>query len=156
MRATVYVESSVISYLTSRPSRDVVIAARQAITGEWWDEHRSQYEVFISALVEDEISQGDLEAAERRLALVDDIPALDITDQANILAKDLITKGAMPKNSKEDALHLGIATAAGMDYLLTWNFKHINNVETKGAIARVVRKHGFVCPMLCSPEELGA
>nr|VFK15202.1 MAG: PIN domain [Candidatus Kentron sp. LPFa]VFK30948.1 MAG: PIN domain [Candidatus Kentron sp. LPFa] len=154
MRATVYVESSVISYLTSRPSRDVVTAARQAITAQWWDERRDQYEVFISALVEDEIAQGNPKAAERRLALVDDIPALDITNQSNTLAKDLVAQGAAPKNSEEDALHIGIATAAGMDYLLTWNFKHINNVETKAAIAKVVRRHGFTCPVLCSPEEL--
>nr|VFJ61220.1 MAG: hypothetical protein BECKDK2373C_GA0170839_108711 [Candidatus Kentron sp. DK] len=154
MKATVYIESSVISYLTSQPSRDVVTAARQAITVEWWEERRAQYEIFISALIEDEISQGDPKAAERRLALVDDIPALDITDRANVLAKDLIAQGAVPKSGEEDALHIGVATVAGMDYLLTWNFRHINNAETKGAIAKVVQQHGFVCPVLCSPEEL--
>jgi hypothetical protein len=147
MTATVYIESSVISYLASRPSRDLVIAARQAITAEWWDARRSRYDVFISTLVEDEISKGDPKAAQTRLAFVDDVPAL---------AKNLIAFGAVPKNSEEDALHIGIAAAAGMDYLLTWNFKHINNAETKEAIARAIESHGFVCPILCSPEELGA
>ena len=80
---------------------------------------------------------------------------MDITDQANALAKDLIAFGALPKNSEVDALHIGIAAAAGIDYLLTWNFKHINNAETKGAINAVIERHGFVCPVLCSPEELG-
>lgn len=80
---------------------------------------------------------------------------MDITDQASALAKNLIALGAVPKNSEEDALHIGIAAAAGMDYLLTWNFKHINNAETRQAIATVIEHHGFVCPVLCSPEELG-
>jgi hypothetical protein len=133
----------------------LVIAARQIITAEWWDARRHQYDVFISTLVEDEISKRDPNAAQTRLALVDDIPALDIADQANALAKNLIALGAVPKNSEEDALHIGIAAAVGMDYLLTWNFKHINNAETRQAIATVIEQQGFVCPVLCSPEELG-
>ena len=152
---TVYVESSVISYLASRPSRDLVTAARQTITLEWWEERRQQYEVYISTLVEEEISRGDSSAAKRRLAYVAEIPALEVTDQANTLAKDLLKQGAVPKNSAEDALHIGIAAATGMEYLLTWNFKHINNAETKTMIAKVIEAHGFVSPVLCSPEELG-
>lgn len=152
---TVYVESSVISYLASRPSRDLVTAARQTITLEWWEERRHQCEVYISTLVEEEISRGDSSAAKRRLAYVAEIPALEVTDQANILAKDLLRQRAVPKNSAEDALHIGIAAATGMEYLLTWNFKHINNAETKTMIAKVIEAHGFVSPVLCSPEELG-
>ena len=156
MSVTVYVESSVISYLASRPSRDLVTAARQTITLEWWEERRRQYEVYISTLVEEEISRGDSSAAKRRLAYVAEIPALEVTDQANVLAKDLLKQRAVPKNSAEDALHIGIAAAMGMEYLLTWNFKHINNAETKTMIAKVIEVHGFVSPVLCSPEELGA
>ena len=107
MKPKVYIESSVISYLTSRPSRDVVIAARQAISHDWWENRRQRFELRVSALVE------------------------------------------------EDALHIGIAAAQGADYLLTWNFKHINNAETKSVIFKVVESCGFVCPQLCSPEELG-
>ena len=152
---TVYVESSVISYLASRPSRDLVTAARQTITLEWWEERRRQYEVHISTLVEEEISRGDSSAAKRRLAYVAEIPALEVTAQANTLAKDLLKQRAVPKNSAEDALHIGIAAATGMEYLLTWNFKHINNAETKTMITKVIEAHGFVSPVLCSPEELG-
>lgn len=155
MNATVYVESSVVSYLASRPSRDLVTAARQAITAEWWEERRDLYDIFISVLVEDEISRGDPSAVARRLSFVDGIPALDITEQAKVLAKSLIEKKAIPASSEEDALHIGIAAAAGVDYLLTWNFKHINNAETKVAITAIIESHGFVCPLLCSPEELG-
>ena len=155
MSVTVYVESSVISYLASRPSRDLVTAARQTITLEWWEERRRQCEVYISTLVEEEISRGDSSAANRRLAYVAEIPALEVTDQANTLAKDLLKQRAVPKSSAEDALHIGIAAATGMEYLLTWNFKHINNAETKTMIAKVIEAHGFVSPVLCSPEELG-
>jgi predicted nucleic acid-binding protein len=155
MSATVYIESSVISYLTARPSRELVTAARQTITLEWWEERRHLYHVFISALVEEEISKGDSIASQKRLVLVEKIPALNITEQAKFLAKELIQKGAVPQNSAEDALHIGISAAAGIDYLLTWNFKHINNAETKTAIETVIESYGFACPVLCSPEELG-
>jgi len=156
MVESVYIESSVISYLTARPSRDVVITARQAITMNWWHNHSSEFELFISALVIQEISKGNSEAAQQRLDIVKSFPLLQVSDEALSLAEDLIAKNAIPANSEEDALHIGIAASAGIDYLLTWNFKHINNAQTKSKIVLVVETHGFVCPILCSPEELGA
>lgn len=150
----VYVESSVISYLTAQPSRDVITAARQAITIEWWQVWRSHFEVYISALVEEEISSGDVEAAKKRLEAVADIPSVAVTPQAQELAEQLVASGAVPISSVEDALHIGIATAQGADYLLTWNFKHINNAQTKAKITQVIERKGYVCPILCSPEEL--
>ena len=155
MKPTVYVESSVISYLTSRPSRDVVIAARQAITREWWDAHRHRFELRISILVEEEISKGNPTAAGLRLATISGIASLSISDEATKIAELLLSRGAIPKGSEEDALHIGIAAAQGADYLLTWNFAHINNAETKTAIIELVETYGFACPQLCSPEELG-
>ena len=155
MKPIVYVESSVISYLTSRPNRDVVIAGRQATTLDWWENHRQRFELRISILVEEEISRGDPKAAQLRLECVADIPSLVISDEATKIADLLLTKGAVPIGSEEDALHIGIAAAQGSDYLLTWNFKHINNAETKAAITRLVESCGYACPQLCSPEELG-
>jgi hypothetical protein len=155
MPTTVYIESSIISYLTSRPTRDVVVNARQAITNEWWKERRSAYEIYISVLVEQEISAGDPEAAAKRLEAVSGIPSLSITDYAQSLAATLIAEKAVPPNSVEDALHIAIAATQGAEFLLTWNFKHINNAETKTLISRVVESAGYVCPILCSPEELG-
>lgn len=155
MRAKVYVESSVISYLASRPSRDLIVAARQAVTAEWWDHRRSRFDLFVSALVEEEIARGDPAVAAKRLEIAHDIPALDISDRAKALAKRLLERGAVPAGSEEDALHIAIAAAAGVNYLLTWNFKHINNAETKEQIVEVVESHGFACSTLCSPEELG-
>lgn len=154
MPASVYIESSIISYLTSRPSRDVIKAGRQAITFDWWLNSKSQYEVYISALVEEEISGGDPMAAAKRLEAVADIPSILITSEAQMLADALVVSKAVPDNSVRDALHIAIAATQGIDYLLTWNFKHINNAEIKALITHVVEADGWVCPILCSPEEL--
>ena len=155
MKSTVYIESSVISYLASRPSRDIITAGRQAITHDWWNNHRHRFELQISILVEEEISKGDSAAAKKRNELVADLPSLLITDDATKIADMLLNNKAVPRGSEEDALHIGIAAAQGVDYLLTWNFKHINNAETKSAISKIVESYGYVCPQLCSPEELG-
>ena len=112
--------------------------------------------MYISALVEQEIAQGDPDAAERRLKAVEKIPLVTIHPKHRVWLKTYWAQGAVPANSEEDALHMDIAAAAGIDFLLTWNFRHINNAHTKTAITAVVEAHGFVCPMLCSPEELGA
>jgi hypothetical protein len=155
MVESVYVESSIISYLVARSSRDVVISARQAITETWWRERRTEFELYISALVVQEIGRGDAEAAARRLKAVEGIPLLATSPEAQSLARDLVAQGAVPANSEEDALHIGLAAAAGIDFLLTWNFKHINNAHTKRAITAVIESYRFICPILCSPEELG-
>jgi predicted nucleic acid-binding protein len=156
MAQSVYIESSVISYLVARPSRDVVVAAHQAITEAWWQSQRAEFDLFVSSLVIQEISRGDAAASEKRLQAVDNIPLLATSPEAQRLAEDLLAKGAVPANSEEDALHIAIAAAGGIEFLLTWNFKHINNAQTKAVITTVVESHGFACPILCSPEELGA
>ena len=150
----VYVESSVISYITARPSRDVVVSARQALSIEWWESKRNQYDVYISELVIEEIASGNPSAAQKRLDIVNKIINLELTLEAKELAGLLLLEGAVPENSPEDALHIGLAAAQGADYLLTWNFKHINNASTRTKIARVIENQGFVSPILCSPEEL--
>ena len=155
MKPMVYVETSVISYLAARPSRDVIIAGRQAETHEWWENRRHRFELRISTLVEEEISAGDTAAAQRRLSWVAEIPSLAITDEAKVIARLLISKGTVPAGSEEDALHISIAASQGAEYLLTWNFRHINNAETKDAIVDIIRTSGYECPRLCSPEELG-
>nr|VFK20470.1 MAG: Predicted nucleic acid-binding protein, contains PIN domain [Candidatus Kentron sp. LPFa] len=119
---TVYIESSVISYLTARPSRDVVTAAKQAITLEWWEEHGTQYEIFLSELVLEEVSFGDSSAAQKRLRIIENIPILETTGNAVELSRILVAEKAIPETSMEDALHIAIAAVQGMDFLLTWGF----------------------------------
>lgn len=155
MKTTVYIESTVISYLVSRPSRNIIIAGRQAVTQDWWTTQRQRFDLRISMLVEEEISKGDPEAAKARMQLISDIPILLTSDEALNIAETLIAKRAIPEGKEEDALHIGIAAAQGADYLLTWNFKHINNAETKAKIVKVIESFGYVCPQICSPEELG-
>ncbi len=155
MKPVVYIETSVISYLASRPSRDVVIAGRQAVSQDWWENQSQRFELRISALVEEEASRGDSSAATRRAAIIRNIPSLAISDLAVALAETLVERRAIPKGSEDDALHIAVAATQGTDFLLTWNFKHINNAETKQLIADVVDSCGYICPLLCSPEELG-
>jgi len=151
---SVYIESSVISYITARPSRDIVTSARQTITVEWWEEYRNTFEIFVSELVIEEIGSGDSAAANRRLSVIDKIPILEATENSITLAKALITENAVPKSSTEDAIHISIAAVQNIDFLLTWNFKHINNANTRDRISLVISHQGYTCPVLCSPEEL--
>jgi hypothetical protein len=155
VKPSVYIETTIISYLAAHPSRDVIVAGRQAITHDWWSNHRHRFELRISALVEEEIDRGDEDAAARRRAFVEGVASLAIADEAVELGELLLSEGAIPPGSESDALHIGIAAAQGADFLLTWNFRHINNAERKAAIAKVVESHGLVCPQICSPEELG-
>lgn len=155
VKRTVYIESSVISYCASIISRDLVTAARQAITQDWWNTQLAYYNAFVSPVVEREISLGDQEAAKRRLQLIAAMPSLRITSEAQQTAEGLLNAGLLPPGSVDDALHIAVAAAHGMDYLLTWNFKHINNASTKNRIFRFIENSGYECPVLCSPEELG-
>jgi predicted nucleic acid-binding protein len=118
---SVYIETSVISYLTARPSRDVVVAGRQQVTHEWWHRHRGGYEVMTSRLVLQEASAGDPRAAAKRMKVLNTLPILGLTAEAVQLAKQLIEAGSLPFTAADDALHVAIAAAHGLDYLLTWN-----------------------------------
>lgn len=155
MKTSVYIESSVISYLTARPSNDLLKSARQTVTADWWENQRLRFEIFVSELVEEEISRGSSEAAAKRRAITCQVPNLDVSETARHIATELLAAKLLPAHSIEDALHIGIAAAEGVDYLLTWNFKHINNAETKLAINHLIEEMGYIPPVLCSPEELG-
>lgn len=155
MASTVYVETSVISYYAARPTKDIVATARQAITQEWWNEARGRYEIYISVLVVEEAKAGDAVAAQRRSDALSGLPILEVNDAAELLARALIDGGLVSKTSAEDALHIALATVHGMEFLLTWNFRHINNAEAKARIGTAIEDLGYVCPIICSPEELG-
>lgn len=154
MKRSVYLETSIVSYYTARPSRDLVITAWQEVTHEMWPVLQTDFDRYISALVIQEASRGNREAAEKRLNALSGIPVLELTDQARELANSLITSGAIPATSEEDALHIAVASLNGMEFLLTWNFSHINNALKKSRIVKAIEDHGFVPPEICSPEEL--
>src|SRR5688500_8559846 len=123
-KPTVYLETTIVSYLTAWPSRDIVRQAHQQVTREWWDKYRAAFDVLASELVVREASSGDASAAEERLRVLSDVPMVAISDAATELAEHLVRRGAIPAKAAVDALHLGIAAANGMDYLLTWNCRH--------------------------------
>jgi len=151
---SVYLETTVISYLTARTSRNLRVAAHQEITADWWARRRMRFELYVSRLVIDEASSGDVEAAARRLAMLSGIPRLELTESASLLAASLVKEAAIPREAVEDALHVAVAAAHGMDYLLTWNCRHIANATMRNRIADVCAASGFETPVICTPEEL--
>lgn len=150
----VYIETSVISYYTSRPSRDLVIAARQETTRELWPVLAGRFDRYISMMVLTEISKGDSSAVDERKKAISDIPVLNITRETEFLAEAIVREGLIPEQFGEDSLHIALASVNGMDYLLTWNFRHLNNALTKTHIGRFIEKQGYVPSVVCSPDEL--
>jgi len=154
MKRRRYVETTVVSYLTARPSRDRMIAGHQEATRELWPQLDDQYETYVSALVYEEAGKGDPDQARTRLAAIKPFRMLDIDDEARTLADRITTGRGVPQEYPEDALHIAVAAVNGMDALLTWNFSHLNNPFTRMMIRQIVENEGFACPEICSPEEL--
>jgi len=153
-RSTVYLETTILGYGASEPSRDLITAARQRITRDWLAGAARRYELFVSQPVVREASAGDENAASKRLALIEGVPLLAVSDDAGELAAKLLDAGAVPRKAPEDALHIAIAAVHGIQFLLTWNVKHIANATMRQAIERVCRNSGFEPPVICTPEEL--
>ncbi len=154
-KATVYLETSVLSYLAARPSRDVLVLAQQQFTAEWWENSKDQYTLYISTVVVEEAASGNAEAAQRRLNLLADVEILEVTDAAIHLATQLVEKKAIPAKAAQDALHIAVACVSQIQYLLTWNYKHIANATLRESIDRVCRAAGYASPVICTPVELG-
>ena len=154
MSERVYLETSIISYLAARPSRDLVTAARQQLTHEWWTRRRSAFEICISELVAAEAAAGDPDAAERRARLIRDLHSLSISEEAIALARNLVLWAGLPARAAADALHISLAACHGIDYLLTWNSTHLANAEIRPNVERACRDNGYEPPVLCTPDEL--
>ncbi len=154
MKPRVYLETTVISYLTARPSRDLIVAAHQKITQDWWADSSADFELLVSQLVIQEASGGDRNAAQERLRVLEDIPLLPTSEEALAIAKKFVQQGLVPQKVFEDAAHIAIAAVNGMDYLLTWNLKHIANAFLRNRIETLCRTEGYEPPIICTPEEL--
>jgi len=153
MANSVYIETSIISYLTSRVSRNLIGAARQQLTQAWWDT-RINYDLFISEVVYRECAAGDANAAKKRLDAIEGLALLRVTREAIEISKALVGRGIIPAKAAEDALHISIATVHAMDFLLTWNCKHIANPEIQKCIALYLEEQGLFLPFICTPDEL--
>ncbi|MBK5256161.1 MAG: type II toxin-antitoxin system VapC family toxin [Vicinamibacteria bacterium] len=154
MKPSVYVETTIPSYLTAWRSPELVMAANQEATRSWWEVSRPRYELFISSIVLLEATGGDPEAAKRRVAAIDGLPELDVSDDVEVLAGRLLEGAALPASAKTDALHIAVATVHGIDFLLTWNCKHIANAVTRPKIEAICRAFGYEPPVICTPLEL--
>ena len=152
MKPKAYLETSVVSYYTGRGSRDVVIAGHQQATQDFWPLLADKIAPFVSALVVKEAAKGDPVVAEKRLDAIRSFPVLGTTSEAEALAQALIDARGIPAEYPEDALHIAVAAIAGMDFIVTWNFSHINNPFTKMMIRQTVENAGLECPEIVSPD----
>jgi hypothetical protein len=151
---TVYVETTIIGYLTARSSGAVIFLARQQLTRQWWTDERAKYELVTSQLVVDEASAGDPTAARERLVYLTGLPLLDVQHpEVAPLADRLIAEHLLPQKAAADARHVAVSAVFGVDYLLTWNCTHIANAETLPGIYRALRDAGYEPPLIVTPEE---
>lgn len=154
MAERVYIETTIVSYLTARPSRDVVIAGHQQVTHEWWDTRRGNYDLCVSQLVLDEAGAGDAQAAQERLLVLRPMLVLETAAEALELARQLLGAGALPAKAANDALHIAVAATKAVPYLLTWNCRHLANATMRPVIETTCSAKGFKAPIICTPEEL--
>uniref|UniRef100_A0A7C2P061 DNA-binding protein n=1 Tax=Schlesneria paludicola TaxID=360056 RepID=A0A7C2P061_9PLAN len=154
MKPKVYRETTIISYLTAWRSPQLVMAANQETTRNWWDNERHDFDLFISEAVILEASAGDPAAAQRRLAILQDLVELPVTNEARELTRELVDNTPLPAKALIDALHIASATVNGMDYLLTWNCRHIANATLRTAMSDTCAAAGYVMPVICTPLEL--
>ena len=154
MIPSVYIETSIISYLTSKPSRDLIIAAHQQTTSEWWAKVRPNVECYVSPFVIDEASRGDDEYARKRLEAITDFSALEVNEEIENLAQKYFLALDIPDKAKIDAFHLAIAAWHQMDYVLSWNCKHIASARVQKMLQNANARLGIYIPIVCTPEEL--
>jgi hypothetical protein len=154
VKPKIYIETTIVSYLTAWPSRDVIVAAHQQITDEWWRTKRHFFELFASQLVLREAQAGNEDMVQRRLRALEEVELLEATEEALALAEDLLSKGPLPRKAAEDAIHISVAVVNGMDYLITWNCKHIANARMRDKIEQVCWANGYKPVIICTPEEL--
>ncbi|VFM95961.1 MAG: Predicted nucleic acid-binding protein, contains PIN domain [Candidatus Kentron sp. G] len=154
MKSSVYIETSIVSYLTARPSNDIRQAARQNSTIDWWENSSRNFDVFVSEYVLTEVARGNLEAAEKRLNTIATIPIPSTTTSVREVAESLLNSGALPRQAKLDAYHIAIAATHGMAYLSTWNCRHIANAVMRPKIEIICLQAGCEPPVICTPDEL--
>jgi hypothetical protein len=153
MKASVYIETTIVSYLVAEPTKDLIQAAHQQATRDWWAT-RDRFELFVSAAVVAEARRGDATAAERRIGALGGIPILTSGPRAGVLVRSLLQSGALPSHARVDAAHVAIAAINGVDFLVTWNLRHLANAAVRGKIDEACRRVGLVPPIICTPEEL--
>lgn len=154
MKPTVYIETTIVGHLSSRLPADPVVAGQMLATRKWWDQSRQNFEIFVSDLVLREASRGDPQAAAERLTAIATVPLIPITDAALALAPLLLSRSALPTKASVDAAHVAVAATNNIEYLLTWNCRHLANATLRKKIDRVCKDEGYNSPVICTPIEL--
>ena len=150
----IYIESTIPSYLVARPARDLIQAARQQLTKDWWEFSRASHELFTSQIVLDEIAVGESAMAKLRLESLQAVPLLPVADEVKELARKILESGLLPAAADRDAAHIALASTYNLDILLSWNCRHIANAAIQSRLRRLVEAGGFELPVICTPEEL--
>lgn len=153
-KPTVYLETSVVSFLTARPLNNLIVAGKQETTRQWWENRRDRFDLFVSQLVIDESGRGDAAAASGRMQIIAGIPSLDIDAEVVRIADAIMDSGVIPPKAATDAGHIAVASRHGIDYLVTWNCAHIANAEILGRVSYRVHETGYWLPIVCTPDEL--
>ena len=151
---TIYIETSIVSYLRQRPSSQVVAAARQLLTHQWWNVERKKYELVTSQFCLDEAAGGEPSLAAERLESLEGIPLLPLDPRFNSIAEELISRSILPPTAVIDAIHIGLVAFHGIEYLLTWNCRHIANAKILPRIHQTLSEMGYPIPIICTPEEM--
>jgi predicted nucleic acid-binding protein len=154
MHPRVYIETTIVSYLTSKPSRDLIMAGHQQITRDWWDQCRFKYELCLSQLVLREAGDGNAQAAQERLEILATMTILEVTEDVVKLAEEFVQSGTLPAKAGNDAIHIAAAAVHQIPYLLTWNCRHMANATIRAQIEAVCVQLGYKAPAICTPEEL--
>lgn len=154
MSETVYIETSILGYLTARSTKNLILAANIEVTKDWWESRRNDFTLYISQVVLDEVTQGYPEIAAIRLEILQDFPLLDLNEAVRDLAAQFLVKTNLPSKAADDAVHIAAATVHGLDYLLTWNCKHIANAQIQKKLSAICLDFGYELPRICTPYEL--
>jgi hypothetical protein len=149
-----YIETTIVSYLVARPSRDLVLSAHQQVTREWWENERVNYHCIASEEVAREAMLGDTGMAQARIKLLDEVRIVGITAEVEAMAATFMATGALPPTMRPDATHLAAATLSGADYLLTWNCRHLANAHVLRRLQKEAKRRGWQLPGVCTPLEL--
>jgi hypothetical protein len=153
-KPTVYIETTIPSFLTARPSNNLIVAGKQETTRQWWSQRKNKYEFFVSQLVVDECARGDVAAAGRRMKAIEGISSLEVDAEVILITDTIMESGVIPPKAAADAGHIAVASRHGMDFLVTWNCTHIANAEILGRISFFVSEAGYWLPVICTPDEL--
>ena len=154
MSETVYIETSVIGYLTARSTKNLIIAGNIETTRDWWQNRRNDFDLYISQVVVDEVGKGDTEIAWKRLEIINGLPLVELNQSVRDLSSRFLMRSNLPPKACDDAVHIAAATVHGIDYLLTWNCKHIANAQIQRKLAEISLDLGYELPIICTPYEL--